>query len=104
MQAGAWQVCGDSLIPVALGLALLAFGIAGLRTMAVRSVSLHMLRDIRDGIDPRASFEAGVARRVADLDRHGLARLRDDRLEITGLGRCVAGTYRVLCRLMGVIP
>lgn len=89
------------MILVAVGLALLGFGIAGLRTMALRSVSLRMLRAIRDGVEPRAAFEAGMSRRIADLDRHGLVRLQGDRFEITARGRRVARLSRLLCRITG---
>ena len=89
MQLGACEVSGDTLILVVIGLAALVFGCAGLRTMALRSVSLRMLRAIGDGLDPRASFEAGIERRIADLDRHGWARLQGDQFEITTRGRRV---------------
>jgi hypothetical protein len=87
---------------VLYGVLLLAVGFAGLEAMARRSVSLRILRAIRDGADPAASFEAGIASRVGELECFGLARLRDGRLAPTRLGRSVLTVTRVLRRATGV--
>jgi hypothetical protein len=95
-------VVDSSIILAALGAAGLAVGVAGLWTMARRSVSLHALRAIEAGRDPRESFEADVAGRLADLERIGLAERSDGNLHITRSGRFVLEAGRVLRALAGV--
>jgi hypothetical protein len=67
-----------------LGLALIGFGLAGLRIMARRSVSLAALRAIRAGADPGEAFGAGIAARIEDAERLRLVRVEGSRL----LRRC----------------
>jgi hypothetical protein len=84
---------------VALGLAgltLLGFGVGALQVMARRSLSLKTLHAKQVGIDPRELFEAGIARRIPELQQHGLAQLRNGRLTPTPFGTCVLAITRLL--------
>jgi len=87
---------------IAVGLALFALGMAGLATMARRSVSLRLLRARRAGVDPGATFDGGVAERVAELFRYRLAVVQDGSVTPTRLGRRVLRVVRLLRRLTGV--
>jgi hypothetical protein len=84
------------------GVALTLFGVAGLRTMARRSVSLRALRAIRDGNDPRERFDVAMLGRVEELDRFGLAQVRERRFVVTPSGRRVLAAVRVLRSMAGV--
>lgn len=88
------------LLPGAVGLAV---GLAGLRLMSRRSVSLRALRAIQEGRDPRPSFERDIAERVAELERLGLASsCGDGELAVTPFGRLVLTVVGPLRRLLGV--
>lgn len=86
----------------ALGAAGLAFGLLGLRVMARRSVSLALLRAVVAGEDPRPAFEAAIAARIADAERHGLVRDEGGRLLATARGRALSRAVRLLRRGFGV--
>lgn len=96
MLAQPWTVLG------AAGLACLAVGIAGLVTIARRSVSIRILVAIEAGRDPRAAFHTQVAGRVGDLERLGLAAMRDGQLVATRRAWAVRAATRALRRLLGV--
>jgi hypothetical protein len=85
-----------------IGILGLGVGVAGLRTIARRSVSLRMLRAIELGNDPRGILEADLAGRVEDLERHRLAEMRGGRLEATRLGHRIAAVARLLRPFTGV--
>src|SRR5215475_3231345 len=78
------------------GVALIAFGVAGLRTMARRSVSLRALTAIRDGDDPRGRFDDAMVGRVEELERFGLVRVSDRQFVITRAGRRALAAVRLL--------
>lgn len=86
----------------AIGAASLAFGLFGLRVMARRSVSLALLRALRDGADPRPAFDAAIAARIDDAIRHGLVREERGRLLATARGRAVVALVAALRRCFGV--
>jgi hypothetical protein len=85
-----------------LGVAGIAFGVLGLRVMARRSVSLALLRTLLSGEDPLPAFEAAVAARIADAERHGLLREEAGRLVATARGRAASRAVRLLRRGFGV--
>lgn len=95
---GVWEPVTLALV----GVALLALAVAGLRTMARRSVSLRALRAIQAGTDPREPFEAGIATRITEMEQHGLARMRHGLLTLTSSGRRIVSLTRLLRRLTGV--
>jgi hypothetical protein len=80
---------------------LLAFGLLGLRVMARRSVSLGLLRSLRDGVDPRPPFDARVEARIDEAVRLGWLRADGASLFATPRGRRVAAFAALLRRGLG---
>jgi hypothetical protein len=92
-----------SLALISAGLLLFGVGLAIVRLMTIRSVTLHFLSRLPQTAAV-ASMQAEISGRVAELTQLGLARRAGDRLLPTSRGRLIGsvagGLYRAF-RLPG---
>lgn len=83
------------------GLLLCAFGLLIVRTMLIRSVSLHLLRSIDSG--HADTFNEDIATRLSDMRALSLIRARDgDEHTLTSVGRLIAGGVAALYTLFRI--
>lgn len=82
------------------GLLLCAFGLLIVRTMLIRSVSLHLLRCIDSG--HKDTFSEDIATRLVDMRAFSLIRTSEGGNTLTLFGRLVGGVVSALYSLFRI--
>lgn len=89
------------LIVAVAGILLLGAGLSIVRVMAERSISLRLLRSLRDNKVSKENFETDIGSRLEDLENHGLAVCRDNSFVLTPFGKVVGASIQLLRSLTG---
>jgi hypothetical protein len=87
-------------IVLELGLLLFIFGLLIVRTMLIRSVSLHLLRRLETGQE--GSMGEDIGGRLADMRRVGLIQAAGTGNTLTPFGRLIGGVVALFYALVRI--
>ncbi len=85
-----------------VGLFLTSFGMAGVRIMAERSVSLGLLKRIHNGESLEEPFREHLKSRPDDIVKHRLGSRKNGSIELTMFGRLFANITRYVSLALGM--